>query len=211
MFKRRRPRSFLGKLRTAIYPQGGWQRALGYISYRIKRIPDSPHKIALGIACGVYVCFTPFFGFHFFLAAALAFMLRGNVWAAIAGTFFGNPLTFPPIAVMCYTSGTWLLQTGNAQTGAWREVRTSFTQAWWAIWEGTKSLFGYGTADWDGFVDFVNNLVLPYMLGGLAPGLATAALIYFSIKPLIVLYQKNRHKRILEKWQKLRKTGQRDE
>ena len=30
--------------------------------HRVRRLPDTPHRIALGFACGVFVSFTPFFG-----------------------------------------------------------------------------------------------------------------------------------------------------
>ena len=214
MFKRRIPRTLLNKLRELVYPHGGWRRALNYISYRVKRIPDSPHKIALGVACGVYVCFTPFFGFHFFLAMGLAFILRANLWAAIIGTFFGNPITFPLIALISYNGGAWILQSSSSET-VWREIRSGFSDAWGSIWHNIKTLFGYGEGDWQGFVDFITHLVLPYMLGGLLPGLITAGVIYFILKSLIRIYQKRRKGRIVKKWKELHEAiktkGQADE
>ena len=49
---------------------------------------------------------------HFFLAAGLAWVLRGNVVAALLGTFFGNPLTFPLIALSSINLGHWMLGNG---------------------------------------------------------------------------------------------------
>ena len=79
-------------------PRKGWRRGYLYLGKRVQRLPDSPHRIALGFACGVMASFTPFFGFHFVIAAALAFITRGNILASAIGTFVGNPLTFPFIA-----------------------------------------------------------------------------------------------------------------
>ena len=59
VFKRRNRLSWLQHVSQALYPRTGWRRAIEYIGHRIKRLPDSPHKIALGFACGVFdvVCF----------------------------------------------------------------------------------------------------------------------------------------------------------
>ncbi|WP_330448804.1 DUF2062 domain-containing protein [Paracoccus marcusii] len=46
------------------------------------------------------VNFTPLFGFHFLSAAAVAWIIRGNVLAALLATFVGNPVTLPFIALM---------------------------------------------------------------------------------------------------------------
>ena len=97
MFKRRTPKSYLRMLADWVYPKGGWGRAISYVLHRLRRLPDPPHRIARGVAAGVFVCYTPFFGLHFFLAAFLAFLMQGNIVAALLATFFGNPVTFPLI------------------------------------------------------------------------------------------------------------------
>src|SRR6056297_3944816 len=100
VFKRRTPKSWLQFIAEAFWPRGGWTRATRYVVHRLRRLPDPAHKISRGIAAGVFACFTPFFGLHFVIATALAFVLRGNLMAALLATFFGNPLTFPIIAAV---------------------------------------------------------------------------------------------------------------
>ena len=95
VFKRRTPRTWLQVIAEGFWPRGGWNRAVYYVVHRLRRLPDPPHRIARGIAAGVFVCFTPFFGFHFFLATLLAIIMQGNIFAALMATFVGNPLTFP--------------------------------------------------------------------------------------------------------------------
>ena len=80
-----------------------------YIRHRVVRLPDTPHRIAAGIACGAAVSFTPFIGFHILLAIALAFVLRVNAVAAVIGTVIGNPWTFPFIWVLIYELGAMLM------------------------------------------------------------------------------------------------------
>ncbi|MCX8509052.1 MAG: DUF2062 domain-containing protein, partial [Rhodobacteraceae bacterium] len=99
VFRRRDRRPVLRALTELIFPRGGWKRATQYVIHRLRRLPDPPHRIARGIFAGVFISFTPFFGFHFFGAIAIAMVLRGNVLAALLATFFGNPVTTPLIAL----------------------------------------------------------------------------------------------------------------
>jgi uncharacterized protein (DUF2062 family) len=76
---------------------------------RLKRLPASPHRIALGFAVGVFVVFTPFLGLQLIICVLLAWMLRGSILAAILGSLVGNPLTYPPIWIATYSLGAILL------------------------------------------------------------------------------------------------------
>ena len=72
-------------------------------------VPDQPHRIARGLAAGVFLSFTPLHGFHFIVAALVSLAIRGNVLAAFVGTFAGNPLTTPFIALAAVGLGRRLL------------------------------------------------------------------------------------------------------
>ncbi|MGB7244927.1 MAG: DUF2062 domain-containing protein [Sulfitobacter sp.] len=109
VFKRRDPKSYLRTLVDLLWPRGGWTRAFHYFKHRVRRLPDSPERIARGVWAGVFTTFTPLYGVHFFVAALLAVVMRGNVLAALMATFFGNPLTYLPIAAASLTTGHWLL------------------------------------------------------------------------------------------------------
>ena len=62
--------------------------------------------------------------FHFLSAAALAWVLRGNILAALLGTFFGNPFTFPLIVVGAMETGSLILGQGHMATP--RRVMSGF-------------------------------------------------------------------------------------
>lgn len=66
-----------------------------YYAKRVLRLTATPHSIALGVAAGVFMSFTPFLGIHIMMAVALAWLIGGNVVAAAIGTVVGNPITFP--------------------------------------------------------------------------------------------------------------------
>ena len=98
VFKRRDRRPIWKIVLDFLYPRGGWVRAFEYVRHRVSRLPDTPEKIGRGIWAGVFTTFTPFFGLHFVIAWLLSRIMRGNVLAALMATFFGNPLTYVPIA-----------------------------------------------------------------------------------------------------------------
>ncbi len=197
VFKRREKLSWGRWFAELFYPRGGWKRATSYVIHRLRRLPDTPHKIARGIAFGVLVSFTPFFGLHFVLAASLALLFRGNVLAAILGTFFGNPLTFPFIAAIALSLGHWMLGSPNDPM-VHASILALFAQATTDFWLNFKALFTSSTADWTGLREFAARVLLPYFLGGLGPGLITATASYFLSLPIITVY-KNTRKRRLEK------------
>lgn len=109
VFKRRDRRSIVQIVADFVYPRGGWGRAFEYVKHRVRRLPDTPEKISRGIWAGVFTTFTPFYGLHFLVAVLIARVMRGNILASLLGTFFGNPLTYLPIAVASLSTGHFLL------------------------------------------------------------------------------------------------------
>ena len=91
---------------------GYWSRQKRYWIAKIKRLKGTPNSIAIGIACGVAVSFTPFVGAHFVLAMSSAWLLRGNIVAGALGTAFGNPWTFPFIWISVLYTGRKMLGEG---------------------------------------------------------------------------------------------------
>ena len=173
VFKRRTPRTWLRAFAELFWPKGGWNRAVYYVAHRLRRLPDPPHKIARGIAAGVFVCFSPFFGFHFMLAAMLAFIMQGNVVAALMATFFGNPITFPFIAAISIELGNWML--GVRGGVPLQHVFGAFSLASQELWNNAIAVFTPATAQWDRLDRFWQEVFLPYLVGGIAPGVVTAS------------------------------------
>lgn len=108
MFKRRTPLPVLRRIGAVFWPSAGWRRSTAYMAHRVRRLPETPYRIAAGFACGAAISFTPFIGLHFVGAALLAVLLRGNVVASAIGTVVGNPWTFPFIWAWIYSLGRWL-------------------------------------------------------------------------------------------------------
>lgn len=182
VFKRRDKLPWGTRIKEWFAPKKGWRRGIEYLSLRMQRLPDSANSIALGFACGVYASFTPFFGFHFVIAAGLAWLFRSNLYASAIGTFFGNPITF---GFIMWSS----LTVGEAIMG----IDTTLA-------EQLKVL---------GFLDKVilllqniPTLVVPYFVGGLIPGVTCAVICYFILIPVVKAYQQRRRKRMMERARK---------
>lgn len=91
---------------------GYWNKQKRYWLAKVRRLKGTPNSVAVGIACGVAVSFTPFVGAHLILAMILAWCLRGNIVAAALGTAFGNPWTFPFIWISVLYTGRKMLGLG---------------------------------------------------------------------------------------------------
>jgi uncharacterized protein len=198
IFKRRDKPPLLSRIRHAFVPRTGWRRGIEYLGHRVRRLPDTPHRIALGASCGVLASFTPFFGLHFILAALLAKLVRGNFLASLIGTAVGNPLTFPFIASLSLGIGRRIL--GYGATGRdFSRITDAFEQFFVGLWEAFASIFGHGSPHWGKLTLFVRDVMWPYFVGGVGPGLVAAAATYFLARPVIAAYQARRRAVLLRR------------
>jgi uncharacterized protein (DUF2062 family) len=187
----------------AVYPRGGWRRAFEYVKHRVRRLPDTPEKIGRGIWAGVFTTFTPFYGLHFIVAAAISRTMRGNIIAALMATFFGNPLTYVPIGVVSLSTGHWLLGVQTPRV-AHQSLGGKFAAAGGDLWYNFVALFTPETMDWTGLATFYQEVFFPYLLGGMIPGMITATICYYVSVPLLSAYQNRRRKILRNKLESLR-------
>jgi len=181
-----------------------------YVKHRLHRLPDSPEKIARGIFAGVFTTFTPFFGMHFVVAGTLAIIMRGNILAALLGTFFGNPLTYVPIGVISMKTGYFLLGRGPEDD---HEVHRSLAGKFLAAGDNLKdNLFAIFTGqdvEWHELHAFYDEVFFPYMIGGVIPGIVAGIVAYYVSVPLIRAYQHRRKGALKAKLAALKKKAQR--
>jgi uncharacterized protein (DUF2062 family) len=204
VFRRRNRRTLLEWLREFVYPKGGFRRAAYYVSHRLRRLPDEPHRIARGVFAGVFVSFTPLFGFHFLSAAGLAWLMRGNILAALLATFVGNPITTPFIAVSAVETGHWLL--GSSVDMSFLSIVTAFSNAGTELWENVRAIFTEEPTQWSSLSAFFHTYYWPYLIGGILPGLAVSLVFYWATIPLVRTYQKLRASKLRERSETRRQT-----
>jgi uncharacterized protein (DUF2062 family) len=183
ILKRRDSVGWKRRLRNFFWPEIGFQRTAKYFSHKINRISGSPHAIALGFAAGAFASFTPLIGFHFVLAALLAWIIGGNILASAIGTSIGNPLTFPFIWFVTHNTGSWLLgQQGKDSisiAGPEAGIKLLFTspgEFFSELWAGLEPVF------------------LPMCLGSIPLGLSFGIFCYCLLKPAVAKYKQRRKK-----------------
>ncbi len=198
MFKRRRPRSYVQVVGEAFYPRGGWTRAAWYVAHRLRRLPDPAHRISRGIFAGVFVSFTPFYGLHFLVAALIAWIIRGNILAALLATFVGNPITFPFIAAISVEFGTWLMGKPPVPLP---KIFLSFSQASGELWDNFRAIFTPAVAEWERLPSFLSDVFVPYLIGGILPGILAGLATYWLANPIIASYQRGRIHKLKERFE----------
>lgn len=217
VFRRRDRRPIWRAVFELLWPRGGWGRAAQYVRHRVRRLPDTPEKVSRGIWAGVFASFTPFYGLHFFIAAGIAVIMRGNVLASLMATFFGNPLTYLPIAWAALWTGNRLL--GRRLDPAMMDVSDGrnhcgigcqFSNAFSDLRHNFTAIFTDDRMDWRGLTDFYHEVFYPYMIGGIIPGIICATVCYFLSVPVIRVYQNSRRKRLRDKLAQLKNQGDGD-
>lgn len=177
-------------LREQVYPRSGFKRATRYVVYRMRRLPDQPHRVARGVFAGFFIGFLPLPGLQFLAAWGAARLLRGNVLAALLGTFNTNPLTTPPFAVFSVWLGHWMLGIEAPLNGKY--ILSALENALHDLWFNFTALFGPEKAQWDGLIQFFNEIYLPWFIGALGPAILISGIAYYVTIPLVEAYQKAR-------------------
>lgn len=179
LFRRKKPAAFWEKLRITLFPRHSYGRSIKYFQKRILRLNATPHAIAAGLAAGVFVSFTPFIGVHFFLAFVIAYIIAGNMLAAAAGTFIGNPLTFPIIWSASLEIGKVILK---GRFDDLDDIEISHVEP--------KEFSYFDIANiWE-------PLIKPMLVGGVPLGILAAVPIYLITRWSIVKYRSARTAKI---------------
>jgi uncharacterized protein (DUF2062 family) len=112
-----------------------WKRRWKVLVLDLLGREEPPERVAAAIAIGIGVGFSPFIGFHIWIALGLAFLLRLNKVDAALGQFVGNPWTLPAVYALGYRLGRRLLHYDrrSAPRLAWdRLLHSDF----WKAFEG---------------------------------------------------------------------------
>ena len=181
LFRRRKPLGRLARVKRAVWPRKGFARPFLYHAKCALRLGDSAHAIAIGIACGAFVSFTPLMGLHILLACALAWLLSGNLVAAALGTAVGNPFTFPAIWLVTHRAGTFML--GRAEGNEAHIER--FGQK---LWHADGSITDILIRMWE-------PLIFPMLVGGVPLGIAVGIGVYGIARSAVTTFQEARRKR----------------
>ena len=153
------------------------QRIRQFIVFGILHADDPPHPLAMGIAIGIFVTFTPTVGFQMVLAVFLSWLFRANKAVGVPIVWISNPATLAPIFYPCYVVGRVLLGRDPIEAAWWRAL-ASPPQGWWPA----VSFY------WDRLME----IAAPLWVGCLVVATAAAIPTYYASYYLIRLYRLKR-------------------
>jgi uncharacterized protein (DUF2062 family) len=113
-----------GRFRTA------WGKARRFVLHSVLHADDPPSRLALGAAIGIFVTFTPTFGFQMLLVVFAAWLLRANKTVGLPIVWISNPATVVLIYYPCYVVGLTLLGREPIDSQWWSELRKP-PAGWW--------------------------------------------------------------------------------
>jgi len=177
-FSRSVPRRVLGSPPPT---KKGGSRRIKYIInqwiHRLIHLNESPYRIAMGCACGIFCSALPIFG-QTFIGMIAALVLRASVIASLPWTWISNPLTTLPMWYGGYRLGIWIMP-GKHKSLSYTEIQAlmqNFDQMDW-----TQGLSLLSTELWEA--------LQPLWLGTVVMGLAMAApsfiLVYYVAKGIL--------------------------
>ena len=167
-------------------------RTKKYIFLNLKRMKGSPREIALGLACGISISCTPFLGLHALLAISLAWIINGSMAAALIGTLFGNPWTFPFIWYLSYEIGKLFILDTNEFSASY--LLPSLKNEMVVLFILVKDIFL--TTDFDLIKDNFRNLkFIPTMTLGSVPMVFISWFLSYFIFESIINSYKNKIKK----------------
>ena len=141
-----------------------------------------PHKIALGLALGIFVGFLPIMGIQMVVVSLIAIPLRANLKGALVGVWMSNPLTFIPLYYGNYLFGRLFVST---QAVGWKEFAGTITQAsdwsWTTIRSSLANLVNMGT-----------DILLPLWVGSVILAVLFSIPVYIFTYRFVVTYRARR-------------------
>ncbi|MDJ0764434.1 MAG: DUF2062 domain-containing protein [Myxococcota bacterium] len=145
----------------------------------IFREKDSPHKIAKGMALGIFVGILPIMGIQMAVVTILALPMRGNLKAAIAGVWISNPITFIPMYWGYYKFGLLFFP---AKQISWEKfnaiVSTASEWNWREIWQSISRIIDLGA-----------DILIPMWTGAVILAVVFCIPTYFFTKQAVVRYR----------------------
>ena len=165
-----------------------------YLEYKILHIDDSPHKISLGVAIGLFIAYSPLLGLHLLQIIVFSILLRANKFAAFASTWVSNVFTYGIIYYPAYLLGRIICDFfPNYNALGDQQVSSLFNE----LFAPKNMLSGFYTKEyWSQFWMLLKQIGPELWIGCLILGSIAAVGSYFICYYLIKSHRaKNPHRR----------------
>jgi uncharacterized protein len=97
-------------------------RSFRTLARQVLHLEESPQRTAVAFALGVFIAFSPLYGFHTILVLLSTWLFGLNVVALLAGAFINNPWTVVPILSITYWTGALLLGRTDTPAFSWQDL-----------------------------------------------------------------------------------------
>ena len=156
----------------------GWRKLRDWFVHLL-HLDEPPHRIALGVAIGVFIAFTPTIGLQMLLIFFLTSLFRANAAAGVPMAWLTNPATIPPVFYWNYRIGCLLLGKPDSAVEEFRKNVSDLVHrdlTWWTM-----------VKEW---WDLVMRVAQPLWVGSVVVGLVLAGVTYGLMYYLITVYRR---------------------
>ncbi len=157
---------------------------MGYFRDKFRgifQVNESPHRIALAFALGVFMAISPLLGLHYIGGLLIAWLFRLNKLVTFIGVSVSNPWTIVPLSTFCAWFGAKLLG-----------IKKVLPEVDWAT-ISLKNILSKIT-DMESFTSTLGTLmplIKSFFIGSFATCVPVSIASYFLVKVLAVRYQKS--------------------
>lgn len=170
-----------------------FQSAIHFLTHRILHVDDSSHKIALGVAVGLFVAWTPALGLHILITLALASITGANKFVALTCVWVSNIFTAIFIYYPNYLVGCFILNRfSNERVLSHEEVVILFKDLF--AFESILTCF-YQIDFWQKLLALLMRIGAELWVGGLIVGGVLSVTAYFTSHHTIKWYRKTHPRR----------------
>ena len=159
------------RVREMLLPSMGLRAFARWVMLKLQRQAANPHKVAAGLALGMWINFLPVPGLGGASALLLAWLLRWNMPAAFIGQLPSNPWTFPIIWAVSYAVGKTVLPVPDDAVG-FSQLLANFN---WSFLTTHLS-------------DLLVTVLLPMAVGGQILGIPLALGTYWLVRRELQLF-----------------------
>jgi uncharacterized protein (DUF2062 family) len=149
-----------------------------FFIYRVLSLDDTPHRIALGVAIGIFVTWTPSIPLQMISVVALSCLLRANKFVGVPFVWISNPLTIVPVYGPNLLVGRWVLGKPLGDFDAlyaamhFNGGMVEVTQRWWSA---------------------MYPILLELWVGSLIVATLLGVLTYFAMYRAVILWRRRWH------------------
>lgn len=164
-----------------------------FITHNIIHVDDSPNRIALGAAIGLFISWTPAVGLHTLLVLAVTSLTKANKFVAIAFSLVFNFITAPLILYTNYVLGGIILNRFRDGPPLSQEQVTALFKDLFT--SGSIITNFYHTEFWQKLVTLLINIGPELWIGGFLIGSIVAIAGYLACYNFVNWQRKNPSRR----------------